>query len=274
MIKTSFTKTALAWSLVVGGAYLAAAVQAQPAAVDRLPELPVLSETVAVSADNPSAIRVLLSSEIETVLVAQVAGNVSELQAGLGATVEKGQVILRLNCAETDARLRMSQAENRAARETLGVKQRLQKLDAAGDMEVNLARAEMDRTTAAIAVSRAQLDHCVVKAPFDGRMVKVHVKQHQGVSVGAPLVELVSDGPLKLRLNVPSRLIAQMQVGTPLTVAIHETGKSYPATVTAVNARVDAVAQTIELEAHLTENYPELLSGMSGVAQLPAEIKP
>jgi multidrug efflux pump subunit AcrA (membrane-fusion protein) len=101
-------------------------------------------------------------------------------------------------------------------------------------------------------------------------VAKVHVKPHQGVGVGTPLVDLVGDGPLKLRLNVPSLFLRQMRVGTPFSVAIDETGKSYPAKVSAINARVDAVAQTVEIEARLAGAGAGLLAGMSGVARFPA----
>jgi hypothetical protein len=36
----------------------------------------------------------------------------------------------------------------------------------------------------------------------------------------------------------------------------------------ALNSRVDPVSQTIEIEAAIAKNYPELLPGMSGVAAL------
>ena len=236
-------------------------VPAMPAA----PQTPLLDPVT----EDPNAIRVLLSPELETTLASQMVGRIVELQAGLGAAVKAGQPLVSFDCNEWDARLKMARAENSAARETLGVKQRLHKLQAAGDLEVSMARAEVHKTAAAIEVAQAQLAHCVVNAPFDGRVVKVHVKPHQGVNIGAPLVELVSDGPLKLRLNVPSRLLRQVQVGTPIEVDILETGNTYVARVSAVNARVDAVAQTIELEATLDEGVAELLPGMSGVARLP-----
>ena len=86
-------------------------------------------------------------------------------------------------------------------------------------------------------------------------------------NVGSPLVEMVSEGPLKVRLNAPSRLLRTLQVGTPFEVAIDETGKSYAAKVTAINARVDAVAQTVELEGRIEGKNPELLGGMTGVAR-------
>ncbi|WXL25521.1 efflux RND transporter periplasmic adaptor subunit [Ectopseudomonas mendocina] len=224
----------------------------------------------AVLAD-PNAIRVLLSAQTETTLVAQMMGQIATLNASLGATVKKGQTLVGFDCAEAQARLKMAQAERDSAKETLSVKDNLRKLDAAGDLEVSLARTELRRSEAAVAMSTAQMAHCTVLAPFDGRVVKTHVKPYQGVNVGAPLVELVSSGALKIRLNVPSRLLSEINPGTPFSVEIDETGRSYSAKVTAINGRVDAVAQTIELEGRLDEVSAELLPGMSGVARFVAD---
>ncbi|GBG04074.1 hypothetical protein AZSI13_34010 [Azospira sp. I13] len=216
---------------------------------------------------DPAAIRVLLSPDLETTLVSQMVGRVASLQASLGARVSKGKAVLSFDCGESGARLQMAQAEQDSARESLEVKQRLRKLEAAGDMEVSLAESAVNKARAAVALARAQLSQCTVVAPFNGRIVKVYVKPHQGVNVGAPLLEMVSDGPLKLRLNAPSRLLRSLKVGTPFEVDIDETGRSYPAKVTAINARVDAVAQTIELEARINGDHQELLAGMSGIAR-------
>ncbi|WP_397474300.1 efflux RND transporter periplasmic adaptor subunit [Pusillimonas sp.] len=269
----------LAWlqaAALGGGLLLAAAAHAQSPAQSDLPPVPALPNAALAGEpapapsrveEDPNAIRVLLSPELETTLAAQVVGRIAELQAGLGARVKEGDLLLRFDCDETEARLKMAQAESAAARETLGVKQRLRKLDAAGETEVTLARIDVQRSAAAIGVAEAQLAHCKIEAPFDGRIVKVHVKRHQGVNVGAPLLELVSEGPLKLRMNVPSRLLRSVKVGSPIEVDIMETGRSYLAEVSAINARVDAVAQTIELEAILADVPPELLPGMSGVAR-------
>jgi multidrug efflux pump subunit AcrA (membrane-fusion protein) len=67
-------------------------------------------------------------------------------------------------------------------------------------------------------------------------------------------------------LNVPSAWLRQLKVGTRFDVAIDETAKTYSAKVSAINARVDAVAQTIEIEALLDNRPKELLPGMSGTA--------
>lgn len=216
---------------------------------------------------NPNPIRVLLSPELETTLVSQMVGRISALNASLGAAVSKGKPVVVFDCGEASAKLQMAQAEYASAREILETKERLRKLEAAGDMEVALAAATADRGKAAIAVSRTQLAQCSVIAPFSGRIVKLYVKPYQGVNIGTPLLEMVSDGPLKLRLNVPSILLRTLRIGTTFEVDIDETGKTYPASVTAINARVDAVSQTVELEARIKSHPGELLAGMTGIAR-------
>jgi RND family efflux transporter MFP subunit len=222
------------------------------------------------AADAGAPIRVLLAPELETKLVAQMNGEVASVKATLGAPVRKGAVLVSLVCDEAQARVAMARAEAAGAQESMTVKQSMRKLDAVGDMEVALAKANLDKANGATRLASAQAGYCRIVAPFDGRIVNVGVKPHQGATVGMPVIEMVSDGPLKLRLNVPSTYLRTLKDGAPFKVAIDETGKTYDAHVTAINARVDAVAQTVELEAHMDVATPELLAGMSGTATFPA----
>ncbi|QRY77673.1 efflux RND transporter periplasmic adaptor subunit [Pseudomonas sp. PDNC002] len=219
--------------------------------------------------DDPGAIRVLLVSDLETTLSAQMNGTLGALKASLGEKVAKDAPLAQLNCVEVNARAKVAAAELNMARANLAAKQNLRKLDAVGDLEVAMANTEVQKADGALTLSRAQAGYCLVDAPFAGRIAKVYVKPYQTVSAGTPLFDLVSDGALKVRLNVPSSLLPRLQPGMPLQVDIHETGKHYPARISAINARVDAVAQTVELEAKLDASYPELIAGMSGVARFP-----
>ncbi len=218
--------------------------------------------------ETATAPRVLLIAEQETTLVAPMAGTVQQLAGTLGGTVARGAVIARFECREQRARQGMARAELQAADEQLQAKERLQGLAAAGDVEVTLARSQLARARAQLELATAQVAQCVVMVPFDGRVARLHIREHQGVTVGQPLVDLVSSGPLRARLNVPSRWLGWLKPGSRFTVAIDETGRDYPALVAAINARVDAASQTIELEARLEGRHAELLAGMSGVARL------
>ena len=223
--------------------------------------------SAAVAAPSADNIRVLMIPAAETTLVAPMVGRIDRLNVQLGSGFRAGQSLVSFDCSESDARLRMAQAELASAKEQYDAKVRLQALNAAGDVEVQLAASAAERAKAQIAVNQTQTRLCRVDAPFAGRVVKIHVKQFQGTNVGQAMVDIVSSGPLKVRLNAPSRWLQWLKVGTAFDVVIDETGKSYPANVSAINGRVDAVSQSIELEAQVRGAYPELLAGMSGNAR-------
>lgn len=218
-------------------------------------------------AEDPNVIRVLLAPALETTLVSQTVGRIAAVNVNLGDRFPKGKVLVSFECGEQTARVRMSEAELASARETHEVKLRLQGLQQASESEVSLAASAVAKARAQIDLYRAQLSQCTVAAPFAGRVVKIAVKPYQGVNQAQPLLEIVSDGPLKLRLNAPAKWIAWLKIGTPFEVAIDETGKRYRAKVSALNGRIDAVSQTIELEATISDKAAELLPGMSGSAR-------
>jgi RND family efflux transporter MFP subunit len=234
-----------------GLAPVAASMQAQTA-----PVVPV--------AETP---RVLLAPAQETTLAAQMPARVASVSAALGQRFAAGQVLVRFDCAEPQARLKMAQAELSAAREQHEAKLRLQGLQQAAEVEVTLAASQAAKAAAQVELIETQIASCTVLAPIAGRVVKVAACAHQGVQQGQPLLEIVSDGPLKLRLNAPGRWVAWLRPGTPFEVQIDETGRRYPAVVSALNGRVDAVSQTIELEGSLRGGSAELLPGMSGQAR-------
>lgn len=224
----------------------------------------------APAAIDPAAIRVLLVAELETTLSAQMNGTLGELKYSLGKQVPKGALLVQLQCNEAQARANVAEAELAQARQNLDAKRSLRDLNAVGDLEVSMANTELQKAIGARSLAVTQAGYCFVRTPFAARVAKVYVKPFQTVSAGTPLFDIVSDSALKVRLNVPSSMVKQLKAGQPFKVSILETGKTYPAKVTAINARVDAVAQTVELEARLDEAYPELIAGMSGVARFPA----
>ena len=51
---------------------------------------------------------------------------------------------------------------------------------------------------------------------------------------------------------------------------IDETGKTYPAKVLRIGAKVDPVSQSVKLAAAINGKFPELIAGMSGTVLLAA----
>ena len=214
------------------------------------------------------AVRVLLIPDSETTLSSPVTAKIKVLSATIGAPVRAGQTLVSFDCEEPIARLTMANAEMAGAVESHEAKIRMQGLEQASDVEVALAASAAAKALGQVALQKAQVAQCTVVAPWSGRVSKVHVRNHMSVTPGQAMLDLVKSGPLRIKLNVPSRLIGKIRAGTLMDVLIDETGLTYQARVQAFNSRVDPVSQTIEIEAAISKFHPELLPGMSGVANL------
>jgi membrane fusion protein (multidrug efflux system) len=227
------------------------------------------SAVAAPVAPENKAIRVLVVASQESVLAAQMAGRIEQLDATLGSTIKSGQVLLRFHCGAQQAQLKMANAEYYGAQRTYESKAKLQALQSVSELEVQQSAAVSERTKAQIELIQVQLTHCTVRAPFTGRVTRLFAKRYESVAANAPLLEVVDNGKLKLKLNVPSLWLAWLKPGAPFAVRIEETGKAYDGRVLRINARVDAVSRSVELEGEVVGNPEQLLPGMSGVAQFP-----
>ncbi len=241
------------------GATGAAASAVRPA------DAPTAANAPASAAD---AVRVLLIADRETTLSSPVTAKIKMLFVSIGVQFGAGQTLVSFDCEEPVARLNMANAELAGAVEAHEAKIRMQGLEQASDVEVALAASAAAKARGQVELQQAQVGQCTIKAPWAGRVAKVHVRTHMSVTPGQPMVDLVKSGPLRLKLNAPSRLVGKVKPGTVFEVVIDETGKTYQAHVLAVNSRVDPVSQTVEIEASIVRNYTELLPGMSGVASL------
>ncbi|MGQ7249721.1 efflux RND transporter periplasmic adaptor subunit [Halomonas sp. V046] len=277
--RTPLVATALTLLLVASSHAPASNAQSATATngADALPGLQSAATTspgLATTPPGPAAasdatrFRVLLAPSQDTTLSSRMEGTLEELPVSLGDSVAEGDLLARLDCRIEQARINVANTELSMARLNNEAKQNLRRLDAVGDLEVALARAEVEKAQSALNLAAAQRDRCAVSAPFAGRIARVHVKPFQTLAAGTPLVDLVGDGVLKVRLNAPSRLLPSLAVGQALEVSVNETGQRYAATLSAINARVDAVAQTVELEARLEAAHDELSPGMTGTAIL------
>ena len=252
----------------------AAQAQSPATAVPAPSSAPAPRPATAAAAKNDATppagdtVRVLLIADRETTLSSPVTARIKMLHVSIGMPFGAGQTLVSFDCEEPVARLGMAKAELAGAVETHEAKIRMQGLEQASDVEVALAASAAAKARAQVALQNAQVGQCSMKAPWAGRVAKVHVRSYMSVTPGLPMVDLVKSGPLRLKLNAPSRMLSKIKVGTLFDVAIDETGKSYQARVVAVNSRVDPVSQTIEIESAIAKNYEELLPGMSGVALL------
>ncbi len=241
---------------------VAGAVQAAEPAQDD----PLLSNP---SSSNGHAgdVRGILRARDQAMLSSELAGRILEMPFADGQSFRKGDVLVRFDCSAYQAQLNAAQAGARAASEQLGHNRQLAALNSVGRFEVALAEAKLSEAQAQVQVYKVQVGRCVVAAPFDGQVVQRKAQPFESVSGGAPLLEIVDNRSLEIRLLVPSRWVSRLKVGQSFSFVPDETGQPLTVEIKRLGARIDEGSQMLPLIASLPADTKGLLAGMSGSAR-------
>ncbi|GAB4060931.1 efflux RND transporter periplasmic adaptor subunit [Uliginosibacterium sediminicola] len=236
-----------------------------------LPKTPPAPAATA-SALETREIRAQLAPRRFTTLAAEIGAKINRLPVPEGGAFKAGQVLIQFDCSLQQAQLSKAKAALAGADKTWQANKRLADLNSIGKVELDISEAEVLKAQAEVAANNAVLGKCSVAAPFGGRIAEQKVREQQYVQPGQALLEIIDDSALELEFIVPSKWLAWLKVGSGFQVKIDETGKTYPAKVQRIAARVDPVSQSVKLNAMIDGRFPELISGMSGqVLMVPAE---
>lgn len=219
-------------------------------------------------------VRALIEARHHAVLSAEIAGRIARIAIDAGQRFKAGDVLIAFDCASYQAELDAARAQLHAADVTTRVNRQLNSLRANGEAEVQLAEAKSLVARADVRRLEIQVRRCEIKAPFDGRVVERRIQQHESVSPGAPLLEILSDRDLKVELIVPSSWLVWLKPGQRFDLRVDETGASLPGEVAQLGAKVDPASQTVKITARLVGGESALATGltagMSGTALFPA----
>lgn len=224
------------------------------------------------SAGRAPEIRAQLSPHRQTVLSSELAGKIVELPVKEGERFKSGQVLVALDCAEHKARLDRARAQEDAAGKKLEIIGRLEKLNSVSRIEMDDALAQLAMSKAETALNQVYVNRCAIVAPFAGRVAAKHVQRYQFVGEGEKLLELIDDGELELEMIVPSHWLTWLAPGQTFQVRVDEIGRSYPAEVTRLGARIDPISQSVKVFGRIAGNQDGLLAGMSGSVEMPVPV--
>lgn len=208
------------------------------------------------------------------------AGQTAEIAAGMagrllkagykpGQYFKSGALLAKFDCTRQEAEL----AAVVQAHQTLTVKHEntseLFTLGAAGELDVTIARSEMQQASAEADAIKARLKDCAVYAPYPGYVTARHVSAFETPQAGQPLYSIQRAGTLELSVITPSKWMRWMKTGQNFDFTVDETGETFQAKIIRTGAAVDPVSQTIEITARPT-GKTKALAGMSGIARFEA----
>jgi membrane fusion protein (multidrug efflux system) len=205
-----------------------------------------------------------------TTLSAELPAKIDRISVKEGERFKEGQQLVAFDCVIQRALVDEASAVLAAAEKSKAVHKRLLELNSTGTLEAEKSGWDAAVAQAKLNSARAVASKCAITAPFAGRVVEQKARAFQYVQVGQAILEVLDDSVLNAEFIVPSAAVTTLKPGTALQIAVDETRKTYPAKIARIGAKVDAVSHSVKVTAEIRGDYPELMAGMTGRAQMTA----
>jgi RND family efflux transporter, MFP subunit len=170
----------------------------------------------------------------EAMVSLEAEGRLVKVAVDLGDPVRKGQILALIAPQEYEYKKVQAEAELAAAEADFKRTQDLAKkeMSTPQQLDENRRRLEVARTAADLA--RKKLADTSLIAPIDGMVSKRLINVGEYVHIGTPAFQIVRTTPLKLKADVPERYVADVSIGSAVTVEYEALRDQPPLTGTIV----------------------------------------
>ena len=237
----------------------------------------------------------LLEAKTLTTAASEVSGKVLEVSPSFetGGRFETGDVLLRIDPADYQSAL--AQAKSLVADASLAVQteeakamqylrdwKKLGRAKEASPLvkrepQLASARARLASAEAGLAKAERDLERTILRAPYNGRILRTHTDVASFVTMGAPIADFYEADSLEVKLPVSLGELPfiDLQSTSRKVTLSTSTGQTWPATVVRQDAEIDRRSRSLHLIAALPPEIvsqdPLLVPGLFVNAQIEAE---
>ncbi|MGB1263079.1 MAG: efflux RND transporter periplasmic adaptor subunit [Cognaticolwellia sp.] len=197
-----------------------------------------------------------------TTVKAEISGKIEQVLAKRGASVQQGQVIVKL--AMNDLASQLTQAKALLSQREIEHQGAL-KLNAdgyQGKVQVSSAAANLAAVQAQIDGLTIAIENTVIRAPFDGVLNTRYVEQGDYVKSGDNIAMIADLDPLVVRAYVSENNIAQLMVGQQASIRLLNK-ENLAGKVRYIASVADDVTNTFKIEVAIENTGSALLAGLS-----------
>jgi RND family efflux transporter MFP subunit len=190
-------------------------------------------------------------------------GIIEHIAVDQGDSVQKGQVLARLNPAEIQAafnkaRNALAQAERDLERVTNLYNDRAATLE-----QLQNATTGYEVARSNLEIARFNLDHSIIRAPFSGKILQRLAETNEVIAPGYPVLVFGStEDRWVVEAGVSTRDAVRFELKDPARVSFDaHPGEIFLASVSQISQAVDPASGTVEIELELESRELKLMAG-------------
>lgn len=213
---------------------------------------------------------------------AKVPGDVREVLVREGEAVKAGQVLIRMDTSDYQARVDQARGALQAARGQLDIATKTRDnnkalLDKAfisknafdnAASQYDIARANVESARGALDVAQKALADTVIRAPISGLVSMRSVQPGEKVSADNRLLDVVDLSQMEMEAAVPASDIMQVALGQEVQVKVEGMPQPFIGKVARINPATQSGSRSILVYVQIDNPQGALRVGMFGEAQL------
>lgn len=204
--------------------------------------------------------------KLQTAIATEGMGRIEKMLVVPGQRVKRGDVLVRLDAREAQAKLDQARAVFEQSAKSLQRYTALVASKAAAQADYDTALANHGVAKATLAQAETAVAYMTVVAPFDGVITKKSADVGDLASPSKAILEMEDPGALRFEADVPEAVIGSVKPGEAL--AVQSGTVSITGTVSEVTPVADAQSRTFLVKLDLPST-PGLRTGQFGRAAVP-----
>lgn len=204
----------------------------------------------------------------ESVIRAEISGEIAEVFVQKGETLETNQVIARFDSAQNEAEVERAKEDLRVAQREFDNAEALRNRGAATADRVSSARAALVSAQTALTQAEDDLSDAILKAPFAGRLDALDIDQGEFVAAGTDVGRILDTSPLTVVVQVPQRALGSVSIGQKAQV-VFITGTEVFGELVFIGNSADAQTRTFRAEIEVPNPQNAIAAGLSAQVRVP-----
>ncbi len=212
-------------------------------------------------------------SKLRAMIEAKVTGRVLEYRATPGTMVTAGDLLVRVEVPEIQAKVDQAKATLDQAQRDFERQKQLFTSSTSTRQEYDAANARVSVAKAGVSEAETMMSYARVTAPFDGVVTRKLADVGDLATPGRPLLEIEAPTALRFEAALPEAILNRIRMGEKMQVRVASVIDPLEATVSEIAPVADPVSRTFQVKLDLPST-PGLRTGQFGRVSVPvAETK-
>ncbi len=169
---------------------------------------------------------------VEVGVPARLSDTIAELNVQEGSPVEKGEVLAKLDCADTILREKIAQTEFKRAAQLL-------KTTAGSQENYDLKKHQFDQAA-------LQKSWCEIKSPLTGQVLYTYYEPGEFIQAGRKLVTVADLSEVEVWVYVPHEELAKLSIGQKVSGFLPETDQHFEGEILSINDEAEFTPKNVQ----------------------------